>query len=109
MVNKQRNVSETAVKNTRRILKVFNKDLIQLIYDGYLSFRDAQKLLDNYDKIDLEKTIEEIKTGQFDLNKTVNEKKKIRFTERQFIEYLYDIKNKKMTVDEVIEILESNQ
>lgn len=109
MVNKQRNVSETAVKYTRRILKVFNKELIQLIYDGYLSFRDAQKLLDNYDKIDLEKTIEEIKTGQFDLNKTVNEKKKIRFTERQFIEYLYDIKNKKMTVDEVIEILESNQ
>lgn len=107
--NKQRNVSASAVNYTRRILSTFSDKLIRKVYDGFLSFREAQKILDNYSEIDENEIIQRIDKGTFDIKEIEQSKRRIRFSERQLIEYLYDIKNGQMTVDEVIKIIEDNK
>ena len=74
-----------------------------------MSFREAQKILDNYSEIDENEIIQRIDKGTFDIKEIEQSKRRIRFSERQLIEYLYDIKNGQMTVDEVIKIIEDNK
>ena len=69
-----------------------------------MSFRNAKELLPLYEELDLDKTVEEINNGSFEIEK-MKRRKKIKFTERQLIDLIYDIKAGKKTVDEVIELI----
>ena len=101
---KQREISVSSVKVTRQITEKFAPKLIKCIYDGKLSFRNAKELLPLYEELDLDKTVEEINNGSFEIEK-MKKRKKIKFTERQLIDLIYDIKAGKKTVDEVIELI----
>ena len=61
-------------------------------------------MLPLYEELDLDKTVEEINNGSFEIEK-MKRRKKIKFTERQLIDLIYDIKAGKKTVDEVIELI----
>jgi hypothetical protein len=101
---KQRDISVTSVKVTRQIIEKFSPEMIKCIYDGKLSFRSAKELLPVYDELDIGEAVEQINAGKFEVEKA-KKRKKIRFTERQLIDLIYDIKNGNKTVDEVIALI----
>ena len=105
--NKQRKVSVASVNNTRKMLSMFSEPLIKCIYDGQISARDAQGLMSVYDSIDVGKVVEDIRGGNFDISSLKKERRtKVRYSERQILDLLYDIKNGSKTVDEVINLIE---
>ncbi len=104
--NKQREVSESSVNYTRKILSKFSKEMVKTIYDGHLNFKQAKAILPIYDDLDINEAIKEIREGKFSLNQAKPKYNKIKFTERQLIDFIYDIKNGKITAEEVIKMLE---
>lgn len=108
MERKQRNVSASSVNYTRKIIEKFSKDMIQTIYDGHMSFREAKELLSTYDTIDEESVIKKIREGTFTPEKSGPKYNKIKYSERQLIDFIYDIKNGKRTAEEVIALIEQN-
>lgn len=105
--NKKRNTSAQNVKNTRSIVEKFDSRMIQLIFDGYLNFKTAKEILPVYDVIDIDEAVEEIKNGTFKIDNYKERKKQIKFTSRQLLDLIYEIRNGTKTVDEVIELIEN--
>ena len=107
--NKQRNVSVSNVNYTRKILDRFDKDMIQYIFDGLLSFKDAKVILSKYDEVDIDSIKKEIRNKNFKVEKIESSQKTIKYTSRQLIDLIYDIRNGKKTVEEVIKLIEKNE
>lgn len=107
--NKQRNVSVSNVNYTRKILDRFDKEMIQYIFDGLLSFKDAKVILSKYDEVDIESIKKEIRNKNFKVEKIESSQKTIKYTSRQLIDLIYDIRNGKITVEEVIKLIEKNE
>ena len=101
---KQRDISVASVKVTRQITEKFSPKMIKCIYDGKLSFRNAKELLPVYDELDVDEAVWQIQNDSFEIDKA-KRKRKIKFTERQLIDLIYDIKNGNKTVDEVIRLI----
>lgn len=107
--NKQRNVSVSNVNYTRKILDRFDKEMIQYIFDGLLSFKDAKVILSKYDEVDIDSIKKEIRNKNFKVEKIESSQKTIKYTSRQLIDLIYDIRNGKKTVEEVIKLIEKNE
>lgn len=107
--NKQRNVSVSNVNYTRKILDRFDKEMIQYIFDGLLSFKDAKVILSKYDEVDIDSIKKEIRNKNFKVEKIESSQKTIQYTSRQLIDLIYDIRNGKKTVEEVIKLIEKNE
>lgn len=107
--NKQRNVSVSNVNYTRKILDRFDKEMIQYIFDGLLSFKDAKVILSKYDEVDINSIKKEIRNKNFKVEKIESSQKTIKYTSRQLIDLIYDIRNGKKTVEEVIKLIEKNE
>lgn len=106
---KQRVVSKSNVNYARKILEVFDEEVIQCIYDGLLTYKDARILLSSYNKIDKTDLLNSIKSKNFnveDFLQTEGKKKEVKYSSSELIEMIYDIKNGKKTVDEIIKIIE---
>lgn len=107
--NKQRNVSVSNVNYTRKILDRLDKEMIQYIFDGLLSFKDAKVILSKYDEVDIDSIKKEIRNKNFKVEKIESSQKTIKYTSRQLIDLIYDIRNGKKTVEEVIKLIEKNE
>lgn len=107
--NKQRNVSVSNVNYTRKILDRLDKEMIQYIFDGLLSFKDAKVILSKYDEVDIDSIKKEIRNKNFKVEKIESRQKTIKYTSRQLIDLIYDIRNGKKTVEEVIKLIEKNE
>lgn len=108
-VNKKRSVSAQNVKNTRAILDRFSPKMTQLIFDGFLTFKLAKEILPIYDDIDIEKTIAEIKAGSFKIEDVKEKSPRIKYTNRQLLDLIYEIRNGTKSVEEVISLIEKNE
>ena len=107
--NKQRNVSVSNVNYTRKILDRLDKEMIQYIFDGLLSFKDAKVILSKYDEVDIDSIKKEIRNKNFKVEEIESRQKTIKYTSRQLIDLIYDIRNGKKTVEEVIKLIEKNE
>ena len=106
---KQREVSVTNVNYTRKILETFDDRLIQLIFDGLLKFKDAKEIYSVYQDIDIEETIKSIKEGNFTIKEIKRKRTRIKYTSRQLVDFIYEIRNGKRTLEEVIKLIENNE
>lgn len=106
---KQRSVSASNVNYTRKVLETFDKRLVQQIYDGKLTFKIAKTILPVYHEIDVENTIEQVSNGNFKIESVKKGRTKVQYTSRQLIDLIYDVRNGKKTLDEVIKLIEETE
>lgn len=104
--NKKRTVSAQNVMYSRTLLETFDQELIQTIFDGYLNFATAKEILPIYEKLDIKETVSKIKKRTFKIENVKRKTDSVKFTSRQLIELIYDIKSGVKTVDEVIRMIE---
>lgn len=106
---KQRIVSKTVVNYSRKVLEVFDKRLINAIFDGKLTFKEAKELLPVYSKIEIDNIINELYNNSFEITKYTSEKpkKQTKYSNNDLIEFIYDIKNGLKTAEEVISLIEN--
>ena len=92
---KQRIVSKTVVNYSRKVLEVFDKRLINSIFDGKLTFKEAKELLPVYSKINIDEIINELYNDSFEIKKYTNVKvrNQTKYSNSELIELIYDIKN----------------
>lgn len=106
---KQRIVSKTVVNYSRKVLEVFDKRLVNAIFDGKLTFKEAKELLPVYSKIEIDNIIKELYNNSFEITKYTSKKPKnqTKYSNNDLIEFIYDIKNGLKTVEEVISLIEN--
>lgn len=106
---KQRIVSKTVVNYSRKVLEVFDKRLVNAIFDGKLTFKEAKELLPVYSKIEIDNIIKELYNNSFEITKYTSKKPKnqTKYSNNDLIEFIYDIKNGLKTVEEVIGLIEN--
>lgn len=107
--NKQRKVSASNVNYTRKITETFSDKMLEAVYSGRLSYRDATSLLPVYDELDIDETLKKINEGTFVIKGVVKKQTSVKFTSRQLVDLIYDIRNGSKTVDEVISLIEKNE
>ena len=105
---KQRKVSRTVVNYVRKAIDVLDERIINCIYDGKLTFKDAKELIPIYNEIDVDSVLIDIRNNNFDVKKLTNFKKKktTKYSANELIELIYDIKNGSKSVDDVIKLIE---
>lgn len=106
---KQRIVSKTVVNYSRKVLEVFDKRLINSIFDGKLTFKEAKELLPVYSKINIDEIINELYNDSFEIKKYTNVKvrNQTKYSNSELIELIYDIKNGLKTAEEVVNLIEN--
>jgi len=106
--NKQREVTASNVDKSRAVLDTFSNEMLQTIYDGFLTFKVAKELVGVYNDIDEQATIKEIKEGTFKLEAVKKKSGNVAFTNRQLIDLIYDIRDGKITANKAVKMIEAN-
>lgn len=108
---KHKKISSSGIKFARGILETFEPRFVELIYNGKLGYKNAITLLSYYNKIrDKDKLYEDISNNNYDFlkekQKYANKKMtKKNISNSELLFYIKQIKNGKLTIDEVYQKL----
>lgn len=93
-----------------RIFTSFPKEYLDCVFDGTLPLRTANKMLPILDRLKQDKdVINKIKAGTFKLDEYLPKRKRgkrITYSKKDVLEYLYTVKRNPEKIDEIIATLE---
>lgn len=103
-------ISANRIAKIMRINSLYSKEIIDCIFEGKLSARDAYELSSIYERVDKEALLEDIRNNSLDLKKLKNKftnkrlkKKKEKYTVEELRKFILMVKNNEMSLEELFE------